>query len=164
MVTPPLATQHGTDITGTGEKESENDRDLLTGAHSHVNITGSISGKKITTTFVEEGTERKTEGTFDWTYDSPGRSRAPLPMRVALPWPAEPFPANKQVHEMLDRWVDGRDAARYNTRRGAPSPSLPPSYERETTRWDESRVPLPTRSERHGPGHVSPNRRHGAYY
>ena len=63
-------TQHGTDITGTGEKESENGRDLPVGAHSHVNITGSISGKKIAATFIEEGTERKTEGTFDWTYES----------------------------------------------------------------------------------------------
>ncbi len=63
-------TQHGTDITGTGEKESENGRDLPPGAHNHVNIIGSISGKKITATFVEEGTERKTEGTFDWTYES----------------------------------------------------------------------------------------------
>ncbi len=63
-------TQHGTDITGTGEKESENGRDLPAGAHSHINITGSINGKKITATFVEEGTERKTEGTFDWTCES----------------------------------------------------------------------------------------------
>lgn len=63
-------TQRGTDITGTGEKESENGRDLPASAHSHVDITGSISGKKITATFVEKGTERKTEGTFDWTYES----------------------------------------------------------------------------------------------
>jgi hypothetical protein len=63
-------TQHGTDITGAGEKESENGRDLPPAAHNHISITGSISGKKITATFVEEGTERKTEGTFDWTYSS----------------------------------------------------------------------------------------------
>ena len=63
-------TQHGTDITGTGEKESENSKDLPPLAHSHINIIGSITGKKITATFVEEGTERKTEGTFDWTYES----------------------------------------------------------------------------------------------
>lgn len=63
-------TQHGTDITGTGEKESENGRDLPASAHSHFDITGSISGKKITATFVEKGTERKTEGTFNWTYES----------------------------------------------------------------------------------------------
>lgn len=63
-------TQHGTDIVGTGEKESENGRDLPPGAHRHINITGSINGKKIAATFVEEGTERKTEGTFDWTYES----------------------------------------------------------------------------------------------
>ncbi len=61
-------TQHDTEITGTGEKETENGKELPTGAHSHVSITGSISRKKITATFVEEGTERKTEGTFDWTY------------------------------------------------------------------------------------------------
>ncbi len=63
-------TQHGTDIAGTGEKESENGRDLRPSAHTHINITGSISGKRITATFVEEGSERKTEGTFDWTYKS----------------------------------------------------------------------------------------------
>src|SRR5579872_4503651 len=49
-------TQRGTDITGTGEKESENGKDLPPDAHSLVKITGSVSGKKITATFVEQGT------------------------------------------------------------------------------------------------------------
>jgi hypothetical protein len=65
--------QHGTDITGYGEKESENGRDLPPGAHNHISITGSIRGKKITATFVEEGTRRKTEGTFEWTCE-PGNN------------------------------------------------------------------------------------------
>lgn len=39
-------TQRGTDITGDGEKESENGRDLPPGAHNHISITGSIRGKK----------------------------------------------------------------------------------------------------------------------
>jgi hypothetical protein len=63
-------TQQGTGITGSGEKESENGRDLPSSAHSPITITGVISAKNITATFVEQGSERKTEGTFDWTYDS----------------------------------------------------------------------------------------------
>jgi hypothetical protein len=63
-----FVTQSGTDITGTGEKWSENDRALPSTAHTHIKLTGSINGKKITATFQEDGTERKTEGTLNWTY------------------------------------------------------------------------------------------------
>ncbi len=62
-------TQNGTVIQGTGEKESENGSDLPPTAHSPIDLTGSISGRKITATFHEIGTKRKTEGTYDWTYD-----------------------------------------------------------------------------------------------
>ena len=67
-----LLTQHGTDLTGTGEKESEDGKDLPSGGHSHIQITGQITGfiigKEITATFVEEGIRRKSEGTFHWSY------------------------------------------------------------------------------------------------
>ncbi len=61
-------TQHGTDITGTGEKVSENDNSLPSSAHTHISISGAIKGKRVSATFQEEGTRRKTEGTLDWTY------------------------------------------------------------------------------------------------
>jgi len=43
-------TQKGTDITGNGEKWSENSVELPSGAHTPITIAGSISGKKITAT------------------------------------------------------------------------------------------------------------------
>jgi hypothetical protein len=61
-------TQRGTDITGTGEKWSENGKELPPAAHTQVQLTASISGNKVTGTFQEVGTERKTSGTFEWTY------------------------------------------------------------------------------------------------
>lgn len=61
-------TQRGTDITGTGEKESEDGKDLSFSGHTQIEITGTISGRKITATFIEKGTKRESEGTFSWTY------------------------------------------------------------------------------------------------
>ncbi|HKD50475.1 MAG TPA: hypothetical protein VKB90_06745 [Candidatus Acidoferrum sp.] len=63
-------TQHGTDITGTGEKESEDGKDLPSGAHTPIEVNGSISGRKITATFIEKGAKRESEGTFSWTYQA----------------------------------------------------------------------------------------------
>src|SRR5437867_7578322 len=50
-------TQHGTDITGTGEKESENGSDLPAAVDSHDSMTESNSGKKTSATFVDEGSD-----------------------------------------------------------------------------------------------------------
>ena len=61
-------TQKGTDITGTGEKWSENGVELPPPAHTPITITGSIHRTKVTLTFREDGTKRPTEGTFNWTY------------------------------------------------------------------------------------------------
>ncbi|GAC1619203.1 MAG: hypothetical protein PVS2B2_28100 [Candidatus Acidiferrum sp.] len=61
-------TQRGTDITGTGEKWSEDDKWLPPYAHTPIEITASVSGNKIFATFHETGTARKSAGTFDWTY------------------------------------------------------------------------------------------------
>ena len=61
-------TQTGTDITGTGEKWAENGAELPPSAHTHITMKGSINGTKVTATFHEDGTLRKSEGTFDWNY------------------------------------------------------------------------------------------------
>ena len=66
--------QKGTDITGTGEKWSENGKYLVPTAHTHITVTGSIVGTKVTATFLEDGTQRKTEGTFDWIYQKGTKS------------------------------------------------------------------------------------------
>ena len=68
--------QQGTVLTGTGEKWSENDKSLPPLAHSHITLTGTISGNKVIATFLEEGKERKTEGTLDWIYNPKTKSLA----------------------------------------------------------------------------------------
>jgi serine/threonine protein kinase len=60
--------QRGTDLTGTGEKWSEDDKWLPPKAHTPIQISASISGNKIFATFQETGAQRTTTGTFDWTY------------------------------------------------------------------------------------------------
>ena len=62
-------TQSETNLTGTGEKWYENGKTIPPSAHTHISLTGSISGSKVTATMEEEGTERKTEGTLEWTYN-----------------------------------------------------------------------------------------------
>jgi len=59
--------QDGTAIAGEGEKWSENGQTLAPKAHTPIQIRGSISGDKVTATFRENGTERKTAGEFTWT-------------------------------------------------------------------------------------------------
>jgi serine/threonine protein kinase len=60
--------QRGTDLTGTGEKWSEDDKWLPPKAHTPIQVSASISGNKIFATFQETGAQRTTTGTFDWTY------------------------------------------------------------------------------------------------
>lgn len=67
-------TQRGTDLTGTGEKESEDGKDLGPKGHTPIKITGVIKGREITATFAEEGTKRNSEGTFNWTYQPKSKS------------------------------------------------------------------------------------------
>ena len=67
-------TQRGTALTGTGEKWTENGRSLPPSAHAHINLTGSVSGNKVIATFQEDGADRKTEGTLDWTFDPKTKS------------------------------------------------------------------------------------------
>lgn len=66
--------QKETDISGTGEKWSENDEELPPKAHTHITMMGSIKGTKVTGSFQEEGALRKTEGTFDWNYQKGTKS------------------------------------------------------------------------------------------
>lgn len=67
-------TQKETDVAGTGEKWSENDKELPPAAHTHITMKGTIKGTKVTATFEEEGAARKTEGTFDWNYQKGSKS------------------------------------------------------------------------------------------
>lgn len=61
--------QRGTEITGTGEKWSEDDKWLPPKAHTPIQISASIRGNRIFATFQETGAQRTTTGTFDWTYE-----------------------------------------------------------------------------------------------
>ena len=62
--------QRGNEVSGRGEKWSENDRLLPPLSHTPVIIAGRVSGRRVTLSFEEEGTRRKSTGTFDWAYQS----------------------------------------------------------------------------------------------
>jgi hypothetical protein len=62
--------QRGNEISGRGEKWEENDRLLPPQAHTPITVAGRISGRRVSVSFEEEGTRRKSAGTFDWAYES----------------------------------------------------------------------------------------------
>lgn len=62
--------QRGNEISGRGEKWAENDRVLPPVAHTPITIAGRVSGRNVTVSYEEEGTKRKSTGTFDWAYQS----------------------------------------------------------------------------------------------
>lgn len=64
--------QSGKDITATGEKFSENGRNLPQNSRTPIHVTGSIDGDKIVATFVEDGLMRRTNGRFVWKLQSDG--------------------------------------------------------------------------------------------
>ena len=63
--------QTGEKFTGEGEKVSENGMTLPSGGRTKIHLTG-IAGRTITAEFIEEGTRRKTGGTFEWKPDAKG--------------------------------------------------------------------------------------------
>ena len=64
--------QTGKDITATGEKFSENGRNLPQNSRTPIHLTGSIDGDKIVATFVEDGLMRRTNGRFVWKLQNGG--------------------------------------------------------------------------------------------
>lgn len=58
--------QKGNDFTATGEKISENGRQLPARSRTPIHVTGSIDGENVVATFVEDGSMRKTDGRFSW--------------------------------------------------------------------------------------------------
>jgi hypothetical protein len=64
--------QSGKDFTATGEKFSENGRNLPQNSRTPIQVTGSIDGDKIVATFVEDGLMRRTNGRFVWKLQSDG--------------------------------------------------------------------------------------------
>ena len=64
--------QTGKDFTGTGEKFSENGRNLHPNSRTPIRVTGSIDGDKIVANFIEDGLMRRTNGRFVWKLDGAG--------------------------------------------------------------------------------------------
>ena len=64
--------QTGKDFTATGEKFSENGRNLPQNSRTPIQVKGSIDGDKIVATFVEDGLMRRTNGRFVWKVQNDG--------------------------------------------------------------------------------------------
>jgi len=58
--------QDGSNITGSGEKTTENGREVEGKAHTPIEIKGTIKGNSIDASFTEDGTERESHGEFHW--------------------------------------------------------------------------------------------------
>src|SRR5687767_4458757 len=61
--------QTGKDFTGTGEKISENGRNLPATSRTPIVVKGTIDGDKVEATFSENGALRTTNGRFVWRID-----------------------------------------------------------------------------------------------
>lgn len=64
--------QNGKNISGTGQKVSENGRSLPANSRTPIEVTGSINGDHVEATFFEHGAVRKTNGRFVWRIDETG--------------------------------------------------------------------------------------------
>ena len=58
--------QTGNDFTASGEKVSENGRNLPAASRTPIRVNGSIEGDQVVATFVEDGMTRPTNGRFIW--------------------------------------------------------------------------------------------------
>jgi len=58
--------QDGNNLKGSGEKTTENGRDIAGKAHTPIKITGTINGNSIEASFTEEGSQRESHGEFHW--------------------------------------------------------------------------------------------------
>ena len=56
--------QNGNAIEGTGQKVSENGRTLAAAAQTPIVLDGTIAGERLTMTFTEHGTRRRSGGRF----------------------------------------------------------------------------------------------------
>lgn len=65
--------QTGTTFIGSGEKVSENGRNLPATSRTPIEVKGSINGDRIEATFFEQGTARRSNGKFVWRMDQNGR-------------------------------------------------------------------------------------------
>jgi hypothetical protein len=67
-----VITQSGTEITGDGQKITENGRSLADYERTPIHLTGSVDQNSVSATFVEEGQRRSTSGRLEWTLASGG--------------------------------------------------------------------------------------------
>lgn len=67
-----VITQNGANFTAQGEKLLENGRNLPEQSRTTLRLTGAVSGDTVQASFIEEGTRRKTKGTFVWRVEHPG--------------------------------------------------------------------------------------------
>lgn len=58
--------QDGNSFKGSGEKTTENGREVEGKAHTPIRIMGTINGDSIDASFTEEGTVRESHGEFHW--------------------------------------------------------------------------------------------------
>lgn len=67
-----VITQTGTELTGDGEKITENGRSMADYERTPIHLTGSVDQNSVRATFVEEGQRRSTNGRLEWTLASGG--------------------------------------------------------------------------------------------
>lgn len=63
----------GREITAEGEKSWVNGKLLAPNQRTAIHVSGSVDGRNITATFVEDGIRRTTTGTFNWNIENQGR-------------------------------------------------------------------------------------------
>ena len=66
--------QQGKQLTGVGEKRTENGQELPSEAFTPIRLSGTVKGRSVSGTFEEEGARRKTSGTFFWEVSDDGNS------------------------------------------------------------------------------------------
>jgi hypothetical protein len=66
--------QHGSRVSGTGVKVSENGRPVSGTARSPIRFDGRLDGRTLTATFRERGARRTITGVFAWTVSGDGRT------------------------------------------------------------------------------------------
>jgi hypothetical protein len=67
-----VITQTGTEITGDGQKITENGRSMADYERTPIHLTGSVDQNSVSATFVEEGQRRSSSGRLEWTLASGG--------------------------------------------------------------------------------------------
>ena len=67
-----VITQTGTELTGAGEKITENGRSMADYERTPIHLTGSVDQNSVSATFVEAGQRRSTNGRLEWSLASGG--------------------------------------------------------------------------------------------